>query len=162
MMADTQHSDTTEALVEAQTLQASGTDSVPAQETDWKAEARKWEERAKANRAQVSQLKTRISELEGASGDLEKALARIGTLEKHNADLEHASLVAEVATRKQVDPALLTGSTRQELEAHADRLFAWRGQAPKPAGGPLMGYQPSNDPKESTTKQVVRSLLSKE
>lgn len=161
-MADTQHTDTTEATDEAETPQAPGTDSAPAQETDWKAEARKWEDRAKANRAQVSQLKTRITELEGASGDLEKALARIGALEKHNADLEHASLVAEVATRKQVDPALLTGSTRQELEAYADRLLAWRGQATKPASGPLMGYQPSNEPKESPTKQVVRSLLPKE
>ncbi|MDP9832067.1 hypothetical protein [Trueperella abortisuis] len=88
LMADTQHTDTTEATDEAETSQAPGTDSAPAQETDWKAEARKWEDRAKANRAQVSQLKTRITELEGASGDLEKVLARIGALEKHNADLE--------------------------------------------------------------------------
>ncbi|WP_461004570.1 hypothetical protein [Trueperella pyogenes] len=134
-------------------------DPAPAQETDWKAEARKWEDRAKANRTQVSQLQAKVDQLQGASSDLEKALERISALEQHNSALERNALIAQVASAKQVDPALLVGDTLEELETHADRLLAWRGGVVKQAAAPGLGHQPTNEPDISDTKQLVRGLF---
>lgn len=148
---------------ESSTSSDVNTGTVPAQETetDWKAQARKWEERAKSNKARADQLATQLKQLEGASGDLEKALARISALEEHNQVLEHSKLVAEVAAVKKVDAELLTGATREELEAYADRLLAWRSEA-RQAAAPKLGYQPSKQPKNSDTIQVLRNMFNKE
>lgn len=152
-------------LNEDQVSEQAAPDTPPAQEetgTDWKAEARKWEERAKANTAKVKDLQTKVSALDGSKSELDKALERIGKLEQANADLERAKITAEIAAVKQVDASLLTGSTREEIEAFADRLIAWRGGQPKQAAAPALGYQPSNDPRTSAAHQVVRGLFNKE
>jgi hypothetical protein len=67
----------------------------PAQgDTDWKAEARKWESRAKENSA----AKKRLDELEeAAKTDLEKATSRAEAAEKRAAALEALALRREVA-----------------------------------------------------------------
>ena len=40
------------------------------QETDWKAEARKWEERSKSNHHELQSAQTALSEAEGKIGSL--------------------------------------------------------------------------------------------
>ena len=108
----------------------------PAQEKDWKteaekikAEARKWEARAKEN----SKAAERLAEIEEASKTAEqKAAERLQAAEKRAAELEAKALRAEVAAEKGVPAALLTGSTREDLEASADALIAFRGEQ-KPA-----------------------------
>lgn len=149
---------------EAENTQEETVDDVPAQEesTDWKAEARKWETRAKANHTRIGELEARISELDGSKSDLDKARERIQQLEKHNADLEHARLTSEVASAKNVDAQLLQGSTREELEAYADKLIAWRGDAPRQAAAPALGRQPSQETHMSESKKLIRELFNKE
>ena len=102
----------------------------PAQETDWKAEARKWEERAKANKTAAEKL----AEIEEATKTAEeKAAERLAAAERRAAELEVKALRAEIASTKGVPVALLTGSTQEELEAAADALIEFRGViAPKP------------------------------
>lgn len=161
-MVDDQQDNTGADTDEVEVQVSAGADSEPARETDWKAQARKWEDRAKANLKRAQKLEQDLEALEGASGDLEKALARISRLEAHKKQLEHDALVAEVAQVKGVDGGLLAGSSREELEAHADRLLAWRGGDGRVPSAPALGYQPVNQPKPDPTRQVLREMFNKE
>ncbi|MCI6574387.1 MAG: hypothetical protein MSC53_04360 [Arcanobacterium sp.] len=134
-------------------------------ETDWKAEARKWEDRAKANRDEANALKAQLAEASDSRTDLEKALARIGKLEAKNSELEHSALVSEVAQAKGVKPSLLHGATRAELEANADDLLAWQSEQAKKPAAPLLGRQPSQEPKnaaEAENRAFLRRITGKE
>lgn len=107
----------------------------PAQETtDWKTEARKWEQRAKENLAKINELSpaaARLAEIEESSKTAEqKASERTAALEESDrtnqatiTGLESKLLRYEVAAAKGLDlkAALrLQGSTKEELEADAD------------------------------------------
>lgn len=103
-------------------------------EPDWKAEARKWEQRAKDNKDAADKL----TQLEEASkSELQKALDRTAKAEKERDDLKaadqarqeretHAEQVkkwAEAAAKKTGVPAeALKGDTEEEIKAHADLL----------------------------------------
>jgi uncharacterized protein (DUF3084 family) len=114
----------------------------PAQDKDWKAEAekikaeaRKWETRAKEN----SKAAERLAELEDAQKSAEqKAAERLAAAEAKAAELEGRALRLEVAAEKGVPADLLTGATREDLEAAADKLIAFRGeQKPAPISASL-------------------------
>jgi len=108
----------------------------PAQETDWKAESRKWEQRAKDNLAKVNELSpaaARLAEIEESTKTAEqKAAERVTALEQSDRDKETAIaerdaklLRYEIAAAKGLDlkAALrLQGSTKEELEADADEF----------------------------------------
>ena len=102
------------------------------QETDWKAEARKWESRAKQNLADAKANEgaaQRLAEIEEAQKtEAQKAQERLEAAEKRAAELELKATRAEVAAAKGVPVSLLTGSTQEELEASADALIAFRGE----------------------------------
>lgn len=104
--------------------------------TDWKAEARKWETRAKDNAAKAKVndgAAQRLREIEDADkSEAEKATARAEAAEKRAAEAEAKALRADIATEKNVPAALLSGSTREELEKSADALIAFRGDGKKP------------------------------
>jgi thioesterase domain-containing protein len=76
----------------------------PKPETDWKAEARKWEERAKANKDAAAKL----AEIEAANQtEAEKAAARAEAAEKRAQELTDRTVRAEVrslAKGRLVDP----------------------------------------------------------
>lgn len=75
----------------------------------------------------------RIKEFEDAQkSESEKQAERLAEIERENAELKSAKTRAEVAAAKGVPAALLTGSTQEELEAAADALIAFRGDAPAP------------------------------
>jgi len=90
---------------------------------DWKAEARKWERRAKEN----MEAARRLREAEEAEKtELQKMAERAEAAEKRAAEAEGRLLRLEVAQAKGLTAAQakrLTGSTREELEADADELL---------------------------------------
>ena len=95
----------------------------PAQEIDWKAEARKWESRAKDNKsaldalqAQFDQETARVSDLESKNTELTE---KVTGFEEEKA---LAELVSKVAEAKGVPASALRGRTEDELNAHADAL----------------------------------------
>lgn len=101
-------------------------------EIDWKAEARKHEQRAKDNAAKAKANEAaaqRLAELEAANQtEAEKTAAKLADAEKRAAELELKALRAEVANAKGVPAALLSGSTQDELEESAEALIAFRGE----------------------------------
>jgi septal ring factor EnvC (AmiA/AmiB activator) len=91
--------------------------------TDWKAESRKWEALAKKNKDAADKL---AALEEAAKTEDQKRLERIAELEKQVAEYEEAAQVAkwkaEVAEAAGVPAEALAGSTREEIEAHAEVL----------------------------------------
>lgn len=91
--------------------------------TDWKAESRKWEKRAKDN----SDAAKRLKELEDKDkSESEKLSERATSAEKRAEEAEARALKAEVAHEKGLtakQAKRLQGSTREELEADADDLL---------------------------------------
>lgn len=91
---------------------------------DWKAEARKWERRAKEN----MEAARRLREAEEAEKtELQKLAERAEAAEKRAAEAEGRLLRLEVAQAKGLTAAQarrLQGATREELEADADDLLA--------------------------------------
>ncbi|HEX9767011.1 MAG TPA: hypothetical protein VGA36_09625 [Nitriliruptorales bacterium] len=128
----------------------------PGEATDWKAEARKWEKRAKDN----SDAAARLTELEDANKtELQKAQDAAAAAEKAKADAESRALRIEVATSKGLTAGQakrLSGATREELEADADELLAEFGgtgkPGPPPSGKPTPnpsgGRDPETEPEE--------------
>lgn len=94
--------------------------------------------RERAKFADYDSLKTAAQKLrdleEAQKTDAQKEAEARAALERENAELKLAKLRSEVAEAKS-DPAkglvipasLLTGSTREEIEAAADQLIAFRG-----------------------------------
>jgi hypothetical protein len=96
-------------------------------ETDWKAEARKWEKRAKDANA-LREDADRWREYEASLKPAQERLAEELATSKQEAESARSTLLRyEVASEKGI-PAdalrLLTGSTREELEESADVLLA--------------------------------------
>lgn len=112
----------------------------------WKQRARQNEAQAKANADAAKRLKEiedrDLSELQKAQRDRDELAAKY-------ADLERNALRSTVALAKGLPPevaAILSGSTEDELTAHADALLAWKGaQAPSaPRPDPSQGPRPSS------------------
>jgi hypothetical protein len=99
-------------------------------EPDWKAEARKWERRAKANGAEArknADAANRLKETEDADrSEVEKLTARVATAEKRAVEAEAKALKAEIAQEKGLTAGQakrLHGETREDIEADADELL---------------------------------------
>ena len=103
--------------------------------------------RERAKYADYNDLKAKAAkfdEAEAASkSELEKAVERAEKAEQALADIkaaaEVAALRAEVAKEKGVDAELLRGTTREELEEHADAIKAFAGNAPRFGSVPDFG-----------------------
>lgn len=118
---------TEEKPAEEQTTQA---------ETDWKAEARKWETRAKEN----SEAAKKLADLEEANkSELEKEREARSAAEKERDSAKTEALRLSVAHAKGLTPGQakrLVGSTKEELEADADEILAEFGTTKKAAPAP--------------------------
>lgn len=95
----------------------------PAQEPDWKAEARKWESRAKEN----SKAAARLAEIEESQKtEAEKTAERLAALEAENAEFKKREQVAawraQVSEETGVPAAALAGDSLEALQAHAEVL----------------------------------------
>jgi len=106
-----------------------------ADETDWQAEAKKWERRAKENHAAAQKL-TQIEESQ--KSEQQKQSDRLAAAEQRAATAEHRMLRYEVAAEKGLPADLagiLSGDNREDLEAQADTLLKHlnsTGGKPKP------------------------------
>lgn len=110
----------------------------------WKAMSRKNEERANSNADKAK----KFDELEDANKtEQEKLLARAEAAEKLIADRQAkdaaAAMAAEIAKEKGVPATALRGSTKEELEAHADEILAL---LPKKPPVPSADGQGEGDP----------------
>lgn len=107
---------------------------------DWKAKAREWEAKSKANHKRIQELEpkaTQFDALEQASKtDVERFQEKVTQLTQAQADAERRALVASVALDKGLPASLarrLQGDSQGELEADADELLA---QFPQTDNGP--------------------------
>ena len=112
----------------AQEAAATGTEEpkpAKSDETDWKAEARKWEQRAKEN----TEAAKRLAEIEDANkSEADKTAERLAAAEKRAAEAEARALRREVALEHKLskdDAALLDSLTDEAaMKALAARLAA--------------------------------------
>lgn len=117
----------------------------PAQETDWRAEARKWETRAKENKSAAEKL----AELEESQKtEAQKLADRAAKAEAKAAEYERKEQVAawkaEVEKTSGVPAAALAGSTLEEITAHAETLkplIAKPAEPPTDDGKPHIPYR---------------------
>ena len=118
--------------------------------TDWQAEARKWEQRAKANNASAKEAETLREKLQAFEdrdkSDLEKLTEKLAAAEKSAQTASREALRYRIAAEKSVDPELLAGDDEDGMRAHAERLLAWRGEA-KPTA-------PKSDPSQGSRGPV--------
>lgn len=96
-------------------------------------------------RAQAAKL----SEIEEANKtEAEKQAERLAAAEAKAAELESRALRSEVAANKGVPLSLLTGSSREELEASADALIEFRGeQKPSAPSSSALGRVNTSGPR---------------
>lgn len=127
------------------------------QETDWKAEARKWEERSKSNHAELQSAQNALSEAEGKIGSLTETVNELtGRVEAFEKAEARAKLTREIADREGVPADALRGDTEEELTAHARDL--------KKLLEPVVPYVPSQDRQPSDSprdemREFARSLF---
>ncbi len=142
-----------------------GFDSLP---VETQAEIRKLRSEAASNRKAAQEAQAKVTEYESANQtELEKLNGRLAKTEKERDEAKSSLLRFEVAAEKQV-PAealeLLTGTTREELEAKADKLLELvksrteTEKAPDFDGG---AREPAPDPKrpEDAHNEAVLALL---
>lgn len=102
--------------------------------------------RERAKFSDYEELKAKAAKLaefeESQKSEAEKVAERLAAAEKRAAELESQVARAEVAAAKGVPAELLTGSTREELEASADALIAFKGEQAKGLILPDQGKTP--------------------
>lgn len=95
--------------------------------------------RERAKFADYDDLKAQAAKFakfeESQKTEAQKAQERLEAAEKRAAELEAKAIRAEVAAEKGIPASLLSGSTREELEASADALIAFKGEQ---ARGPIV------------------------
>lgn len=93
---------------------------------DWKAHARQWERRAKADRKQVESLTDAIN---GKDVTIEDLRNQVADLQRA---AERAEKIAAASTEYGVPADLIRGDTDEEIAEYAKRLAEWRGEAAAP------------------------------
>lgn len=108
----------------AETTEEPTLENLKAEVEKWKNFSRKHEDNAKANKAAADELQ-RIKDLQKTAE--EKAAEELSVAKAAAKEATERLLRYEVAAAKNVPAALLSGSTKEELEAAADALQNWRG-----------------------------------
>ena len=121
-------------------------------------QARIARERSKfADYDEVKAKADKLAEIEAANlTEAEKTAARLEAAEKRAAELEIKASRAEVAAEKGVPAELLSGSTREELEASADALIAFKGV---PASGPYVPAEGKSSPALALNGDGIEATL---
>lgn len=101
-------------------------------------EAAKYRTEAKAN----ADAAKRLAEIEEANKtEAQKLADKLAAAESKAQEAELRALRSDVSRAKGVPAELLSGTTEDELNAAADRLLAFRGEAPKPPVAPRGDWQ---------------------
>lgn len=120
-------------------------------------------ERAKIP-ADYNDLKAKATEFEkwqeSQKTEAEKQAERLAEIERENAELRTGKIRAEVAAAKGVPVELLSGDTKEALEASADALIAFRGEQASGPYVPAEGKTPAalalnGDGIEATLRQKL-------
>ena len=113
--------------------------------------------------ADYDELKGKAAKLDEAEAanktELQRAQEAAQAAEKRAADAEGKALRAEVASAKGVPAALLTGSTKEELEAAADALLEFKGAGTPPVPPPAGDGDDPNAPAEQSAKDTVDAAM---
>ncbi|WP_311396576.1 hypothetical protein [Lancefieldella parvula] len=88
--------------------------------TDWKANSRKWEDRAKSNKEQLDAALEKIGELQAA-----QATSTNEQLEKANAEIAELKLKIKISKDTGVPVELLQGSDEEAITASANALTSY-------------------------------------
>lgn len=132
-----------------------------------KSDSRKWEDRSKSNyddlqkvQAEIAErdkaieaANARVSEFETANGEMKSKLDEFEQAQaKAEQDKAHAELVSQVAEETGVEASALRGSTKEELEAHAETLnTVFKPSAPVVEGqANTPGEQPTDELRDFT------------
>lgn len=151
----------TETETEAQVEQTTDNGADLAAEVEkWKAMSRKNEARAQENADKAKRFdefeEAQKSELEKVTARAEAAEARIA--ERDKADAARA-LAEEVAKDKGVSVSVLRGSTREELEAHADSILALIPEKPRAATDGSGGNRGDDiEAEEADAKEIASKI----
>ena len=126
--ADTESAQATDST---ETAKAEASADTPAADTeapeeDWKAHARQWERRAKADRKQVESLTDAIN---GKDVTIEDLRAQVADLQRA---AERAEKITAAASEYGVPADLIRGDTDEEIAEYAKRLAHWRGETAAP------------------------------
>ena len=131
-------------------------------ETDWKAEAKKWETRAKENKGAAD----RLAQLEESQkSEQQKLLERAEAAERERDQVRTEALRLRIAHEKGLTPkqaARLRGSSEEELMADADDLLSEFGPAGprRPTGD--VGQGPRDTPEAPTDpKSLADAVLAR-
>lgn len=140
--ADEKAEGTAQAATDAETTQATGSQETAAKAEaeasadtqsgeaeapeDWKAHARQWERRAKADRKQVESLTDLIKASDTTIEDLRTQVADLQRA------AERAEKIAAAASEYGVPADLIRGDTDEEIAEYAKRLSEWRGETAAP------------------------------
>lgn len=132
--------------------------------TDWKAQARKWERRAKQYKAKIDTVgqepKGNSDDNPDAGGELAK---RIAELEAENQQLkaagERRTLMERVAKDTGVPASLLHGDSEEELRAMAGSLKQWASTLGRNTPTSL-GSEP--DTPQSANLELIRELFNEQ
>lgn len=116
----------TDAKAEASASADTQAGDAEAPEEDWKAHARQWERRAKADRKQVESLTDLIKASDTTIEDLRTQVADLQRA------AERAEKIAAAASEYGVPADLIRGDTDEEIAEYAKRLADWRGEAVAP------------------------------
>ena len=96
-----------------------------------------------AERERAKALEQKLKEIEDRDKSAEeKAQERLAEAERRAAEVELRATRAEVAAAKSVPVDVLTGpksGALEDVQAFADALLAWRGEAPQPRGPVIPG-----------------------
>lgn len=110
----------------AEAQQQAKTDEPHGDTTDWKAEARKWEERSKSNRAELDALAGQLQEERSKQTDAEDRAAKAeAEMERIKAELDRTKLIGRVSEETGVPAALLFGDDEEALKASASAINAY-------------------------------------
>lgn len=122
----------TGAVVEVSSTTTKTPEELAADVDKWKAMSRKHEKDAIANADKAKRLDALE---ESQKTELQKLADRAEAAEARSNELEARTIRAEVAAAKGVPANLLTGSTKEEMEAAADALVAFKGKQVIPDTG---------------------------
>ena len=137
-------------------------DPAPADTTDWKSEARKWEDRAKANKAAADELaqlrEAQKTDEQKRAEELDALRAKVAAFETEK---QVAAWAEQVSKNTGIPASALRGSSLEELQAHAEQLKALiappaADSAPEPGRIPTPGKTPG---KQVSDKDAIGRAL---
>ncbi len=131
----------------------------PKPETDWKAEAKKWESRAKENKTAAE----RLAAIEEANKtEAQKAADQLATAQKEAADARRDALKFKIASKFKIDDEdaelFLTGDDEESLTKQAERLSAREAERKK-NGNHVPREGATSPATEGDDRQAVRAIF---